>query len=340
MDIPKYIGLYLLKKQSCYIHGLGNLELKKISSTYDSQSLTGPSYEVVLTQSGSIDDNFANFIATSEQISISKASNTLRDFSTQSRIDLHSGKEVIIPAIGKFIEKNSVLQFITDPHLQYTPPSIPILRTSRRAEQDIPTPSTFNTPKIEFAPPDNEVKQSKYSGATVNWGRVALLGGILLLIIVGIAVGIYYFTMQRGPAIAPPKAMAMPFKDTTPAVQTMPAAPPVDTTHPAIADTTKSAVTNAATIPPQQAPAKPTAAPAPSGPMIQYKVVLNTYENQAKAERRLAQLKGFKHNVELVKKDSAKFLIIMPVSSAATDSSKMLDSLRRTFNPKGVSVYK
>src|SRR6185437_14180538 len=102
MDVAKYIGLFLLKNHFCYIHGLGNLELHKKSASYDGTALQAPSYEVVVTPAGSIDDNLANFIATNEQTSISKASNALRDFSIQARADLQAGKEVLIPHIGKF----------------------------------------------------------------------------------------------------------------------------------------------------------------------------------------------------------------------------------------------
>ena len=68
MDIAKYIGQYLLKNSFCYIHGLGNLEISKKPAFYDGKSLQAPTYEIVLSSGGSIDDNFANFIATNEQI--------------------------------------------------------------------------------------------------------------------------------------------------------------------------------------------------------------------------------------------------------------------------------
>src|SRR4051794_6193053 len=100
MDIARYIGLFLLKNQFCYVHGLGNMELKKVPATNDGKSLQAASYEIVVTPGGSIDDNLANFIATNEQISISKAANTLREYSIQARKDMSEGKEVPIPGLG------------------------------------------------------------------------------------------------------------------------------------------------------------------------------------------------------------------------------------------------
>ena len=78
MDVAKYIGLFLLKNNFVYIHGLGNLELRKRPASFNGEALQGSTYEVVMTPMGSIDDNLANFIATNEQISISKASNAHR----------------------------------------------------------------------------------------------------------------------------------------------------------------------------------------------------------------------------------------------------------------------
>src|ERR1700742_1700349 len=114
MDIAKYIGLFLLKNHFCYVHGLGNMELRKRTASYDGTALQAPSYEVVVTPGGSIDDNLANFIAVNEQISISKAANALRDFSIQARKDMAAGKEVPIPDMGKFVEQNGKVKFVTD----------------------------------------------------------------------------------------------------------------------------------------------------------------------------------------------------------------------------------
>ena len=42
MDIAKYIGLYLLKNNFCYLHGLGNLEIKRRPAVYEGDSLHAP----------------------------------------------------------------------------------------------------------------------------------------------------------------------------------------------------------------------------------------------------------------------------------------------------------
>src|SRR4051812_28989915 len=130
MDIAKYIGLFLLKNQFCYVHGLGNLELKKVPAAHDNKSVNAPAYDVIVSPAGSIDDNLANFIATNEQISISKAANALREFSIEARKDMAGGKEVPIPNIGKFIEEHGKVKFVTDANFKYTPASIPVIKNS------------------------------------------------------------------------------------------------------------------------------------------------------------------------------------------------------------------
>lgn len=149
MDVAKYIGLFLLKNNFVYIHGLGNLELRKRPGSYDGDNLQAPSYEVVMTPMGSIDDNLANFIATNEQISISKASNSLREFSQQSRADLQAGKPVIIPSIGSFVEDRGKITFIIDPTFQYAPPSLPSMRVARRQDDTIYT-TNADIPVVSF----------------------------------------------------------------------------------------------------------------------------------------------------------------------------------------------
>lgn len=180
MDIAKYIGLFLLKNHYCYIHGLGNLELVKRPATHDGNALLAPSYEVVVTPGGSIDDNLANFIATNEQISISKAANTLREYSIQARKDMANGNEIPIPHIGNFVEKESKVKFVTDNNFRFTPAGIPTIRNSKRLEEQVSKP--LHKPSY----PEPQKADS------INWSMVVLVV-VLLLILGGGGYGIYYY---------------------------------------------------------------------------------------------------------------------------------------------------
>lgn len=313
MDIAKYIGLFLFKNNFCYIHGLGNLELRKKPAAYDGAELQAPKYEVVLTPTGSIDDNLANFIAVNEQISISKAANALREFSIESKAQLQQGKEVVIPAIGKFVYANDRIGFVTDPNIQYTPPALPALKFVKRAEEE----PVF---KNRVAEPSEE----HTSTTSVNWGKIILWVVILGVLATAIVFGISYMNKYNS------GTDNAPVKDT---VQTQQPAPmqnaPVIDTMPKAHDSTSAAATTA-----------PTTAPVTNGP-VDYKLILKTYNNKAGADKRVKQLTGFGHkNLEVIAKDSTHYMVVISVNGPMSDTTHMMDSLRRNFNPKDpVTLY-
>ncbi|RYD56282.1 MAG: hypothetical protein EOP56_13190 [Sphingobacteriales bacterium] len=315
MDVAKYIGLFLLKNNFCYIHGLGNLELRKKSASYDGQALQAPTYEVVVSSAGSIDDNLANFIATAEQISISKASNALRDFSTQSRAALAEGKDVIIPAVGKFVEHNGKIAFVTDPHMQYTPPSVPVIKSATRSTVTPKETSTVSSTTYNYQP-DDEAKSG-----SINWGKIIIVIVLAILVIAAIIFGMNY--MQPKPAEpAEPEPI-----DTVQQVQQVPVT--ADTTM-QLADTLATAPDATATGTIQQ-----------NGSMLQFSVVLKTYTDSAKAAKRTTQLNSYGNKVSMVPAGNGSYHVVMPVSAMAADTTRVLDSLKRTFNPsEGVRVLR
>ncbi len=294
MDIAKYIGLYLFKNNYCYLHGLGNLEIKRKPAAFEGESLHAPEYEVKLTPGGSIDDALANFIATYEQTSISKAANALRDFSIATRAELSAGKEVEIPGIGRFVDEHGAIGFIGNPHLQHVPPPVPVIRMAKRTEE---------------APDFHRDFEEGKSKSEIAWGRIALLA-VVVLIIAGAAVFGYRYFKDRpmqNPVVQQP-AQVQPSIE--PPVQTLPA----DTTvH---QDSTQ--------IPPPAV-----------APTSDYLVVLNHYSNQAAADRRTGFLTRNGNKVEAKMLDSMHYVVVMRMPYSAGDTTHVLDSLRRFFNPKG-----
>lgn len=300
MDIAKYIGLFLLKTNYCYVPGLGNLEIKKLPASHDGQNLKAPSYEVIVTPGGSIDDSLANFIATNEQISISKAANALREFSTEAKADLNAGKDVIIPALGKFTGQGGRVQFITDPHMQYTPRAIPTVKhvAAANAENRPKTPA-YSNPYI----------QSKQT----NWGKIALFVAIPVILIIAVVAGMNYMNSK------PAETVAVPMNE-EPVIET-----PLE---PAATDTT---ITDSLTA---TAPATMQNA----NGMLSFKLILKDYKTSAAAEKRVKQLTSFGNNVEVVMKDSSTWYVVMPVTALAADTAHVIDSIRRMYNPKGVTI--
>ena len=306
MDIAKYIGQFLLKNHFCYIHGLGNMELRKLPAVYDNKTLQSPAYEVVVTMGGSIDDNLANFIATNEQISISKAANHLRDYSIQARADLAEGKDVVIPGIGKYVETNGRIQFVTEANFSFRPAGLPTIKNSKQLEEKNAKP--IHTPSYP----------APHKADSVNWSRVILIV-IFLIILGGGAYGIYYMMNNQKEKKQPPVVAApVPVKDT------MAAKPMADTTH--------TAKDSAAQHPLSVDPANNDA-------LMPFKIVIGNYPTQEKAEKRLHTLTANGNHVEMVAKDSTDYLIITHVSCRAMDTVHVKDSLKALFGYRNVMLY-
>ncbi len=314
MDVAKYIGLFLLKNNFCYIHGLGNLELKKKPASYNGDALLPPSYDVLLSPSGSIDDNLANFVASNEQISISKAANALRDFSTQARADLSAGRVVAIPAIGTFYEDEGKIRFATDPNLKYAPPSISVTKIHKAVD---PLPNLPVSTKTETAtggkayvpvhtPSEEDGDEER---AALNWPRI-ILAAIVILALAAIVT----FAVKKYRGGEDTLQPVLPTKENVVA--------PVQTVVPA--DTV------AATADPHVLY---------KGEEISFKAVLESYSDKKKAQKKVDMMRGWGHPVELLTEDTGKYFIVMPVICFTRDTAKTLDSLSKIYNPSGVTMY-
>jgi hypothetical protein len=175
MDIASYIGQFLLRNKYCYLHGIGSLKLNKLPNN-DAGSYA---YHVQLLPGGSIDDLFANFVATSEQVSISKAANAIREYNSDIRSLLDAQQKVIIPTIGYLIKVDNHYTFITDDNFSYQPSVNPALKfVNAKPIKEVDT----KVDNIEVVP----------KKAIVNWNKIILF--IALLIVVGIA--IYFIATQ------------------------------------------------------------------------------------------------------------------------------------------------
>lgn len=303
MDIAKYIGLFLLKNQFCYVHGIGNLELTKRSAIHDGKALQAPFYEVVVTPGGSIDDNLANFIATNEQISISKAANALRDYSIQSRKDMAAGNEVVIPGIGKMVEEAGKVKFITDAHFRYTPAGIPTIKNSKQLDEQNARPAH----KPSYPAPAK--------ADSVNWSMIILVV-VLVLILGGGAYGIYYYTIGINKKEQPAPAPVV--KDTIIQVP-----PPVDTAH-----IKNDSLATALTM------------PVDSLQVNTYRFVIGDYPTKDRAERRVKNLEKIGTHVEMMEIDSTAFFVTATVNCRAMDTTRVRDSLVRQFGFRNVMIYK
>lgn len=299
MDIAKYIGLYLLKNQYCYVHGLGNMELRKMKAKHDGKELQAPYYDVLVTPGGSIDDNLANFIATNEQISISKAANALREYSIQARKDLAEGKEVTIPNIGKFTESEGKIRFVTDDNFAYKPAPLPTIKNSKQLEEQNSKPAH----KPSYPPPAK--------ADSINWSMVILV--VVLVLIVAGTVFFVYSYMNK----AKVETTAVPPPDTTavaPVIEPDTTAAVVDTVDAAAPVIVDSTLTN------------------------DYKFVIGNYRTRERAEKRIYNLNLNGNKTELLQQDSTSFLVIEPINCRIMDTAHVKDSLRRMFGFQEVRI--
>ena len=302
MDIAKYIGLFLLKNNFCYLHGLGNLELKKKPSKYEDDALHAPEYDVVLTPGGSIDDTLANFIATHEQTSISKAANQLREFSAHTKAELAAGKQVEIPGVGYFYEQNGAVKFAANAQLKHVPPPIPTLRMAKRLEE---------TPEFRQ---ERETPAGK--AGSVAWSKILVTGVLLLVIIAGVIFGIRYYNSSGSV--------------TTNEVETLPQQEPAPVAVLPVIDTVVAKDTIIPVATPMAVSSDPNA----------FTVVINAYTSRAAADRRAGFLKKNGNEVSVLTRDSLNHFVTMEMKIAPADTTHVLDSLRRFFNPKGVYILR
>jgi len=311
MDIAKYIGLFLLKNEYCYLPGIGSLTVVKKAAAYnkETQQMNPPEYSVLFQQaSGSIDDSFANFIANNERISIAHASNYLKDFCARAKNDLKEGKEIMVPSIGKFYtDEHQKIQFTPDPHLQIQGKTIPFFKNSPVVEKQREEALTNIIERTEFKEPKAD-EAIVMQPPQVNWPKIIILILVVLAIVAALVYFIIHWTTQNNNV---PHASEQPEQQEAPA-------------HPA-------------TAAPENLPPAPDAAASQAATPENagfYKVSLNQYPTIEAARHRAAQLNSYGNTVEVWTKDSVTFSVIVRIP-AAQKQEEAVDSLKRLFNPRG-----
>lgn len=321
MDIAKYVGLFLLKNEYCYLPGIGSLQIIKRTATFNKETLNteAPGYEVVFVKgSGSIDDTFANFIANNERISIAQAANHLKDFCAYSKAELVEGRDILIHGVGKFIGKNNGTEifFETDPGLRIQGKQIPYFKISnavveKKNEEKIATiieQTNFKQPKA-----DEEIV---IKPAQVNWGKIAILSAIIIAVLGFVA----YLIASRDTSAPAPEAVEQVQEAPMEEVESTPA--PID-----------SVVTDSTTV-------APTTTPTVSNTTGALQVVINSYNNQERADTRAKKLSSYGHDaaVVTVPNDSLGYKVIVNIANPNPDKQVTIDSLKRLLNPNG-NVY-
>lgn len=323
MDIGKYVGLFLLKNEYCYLPGIGSLQVVKRTASFNKETLQTetPGYEVVFVKGGgSLDDSFANFIANNERISIAHAANHIREFCTLLKEEFKNGNEILIPGVGKFVSKTGgdEVYFETDPDIRVQEKKIPFFKNSsglgdtkkEESLSKIIEKTTFKEPKSDE---DIVIQPAK-----VNWGKLGIVIAIVVIVLAIIAFIIFNMNQNKvgndtadvstEPEIAylEEDIVEEPaqLSDSTSGDSTV--APGNDVT-PALTDGTVN-------------------------------IIINSYTSQEKAAKRKSQLESFGYtNMELAEKgsDSVRFHVVIKAVTTQEHLQQTIDSLKKLLNPNG-----
>jgi hypothetical protein len=288
--------------------------LKKASASYNASQheIENPSYVISFSPVGSIDDTFASFIASHENVSISNASNNIKEFCKVVKEEVFKTGSFEIEHLGRVINVNGKLAFKqnSDLDLSYAPVPAPVSEIKTSAPE---TPIDYSYPPA----PSSFARKKNKNGLKIALAALAalLLGGIGYF-------GYTYWQQNKSTSQEemPAETPQLHFDSTT--VNT-PDTPVVT----APVDSVPAQQTPVVTDSNQATPA------APATPGKVYAVVVMTTQNEAAANARSKQLNNYGHQTQVVKRDSS-FLVTVNASHSSNDTLKLVDSVRRVFNPK------
>jgi len=311
MDINKYIGKFLLKNKYCSLPGLGVFDLKKegAQANASSETISAPVYKITFTPVGSIDDTFASFIATAENVSISNASNNIKEYCKNVKEELAKSGKYDIEFLGRFSLSNNKLIFHQSDDLDMgvePAPLAPLVEKLKAPE----TPA--NKPDYSYPPARTQ--------RDIPIVKIAVPIVLVVLLAVGAYFGYDYYQKN---------------KDVTPVEATIPEAAPVqvDTLATTIVPDSlhRADSTNAATDTAMQSASNSAAQTAPQAASF-YKVAILSFENEAGANGKATKLKKYGNDASVVSNNGRFFVVI---NASSNDTTKLVDSLRRFFNPRG-----
>lgn len=232
----------------------------------------------------------------------------LEAFLTTGRELLNIGKPLILNGIGT-LTGYRVLEFTPGP---FTPMRLDGGKDTHFRER-------VATSEDELFAHDDS---GHHSRTTSPQGRALLITAAALVVLLLVGYGVYRFAFHKkdGSAATDSTSQIQPVDNNAPAAQK-------DTTTPPKVDTTHSLAT-----PSSPAPATPVSSPvATTGGPTTFQVVIQSFNDPAKAHRRYDSLKIWGHNVFLQTHDSTHMDIIMPFNEPLSDTTRVRDSLTVFF---------
>ena len=321
MDINRYIGSFLLKNKYCSLPGLGVFDLKKEGARINSNSetISSPTYQISFTPIGSIDDTFASYIASAENVSISNASNNIREYCKAVKDELAKTGKYEIEFLGKLSMSNNKIVFQQSDELNLgvePAPLSPLIEKTKVSE-------ATSTIKPDYSYPPARREQ-----------QVPVLKFLIPILVIGLlGIGAYfgYTYYKKNQELVPIEESSnmneMNQVDTVASV--------IDTTHSAMADSMRGSTDSIAINDSARVAVIDTVKtnnPIASGTL--YNVAVLSYDNEASAIAKANKLKNYGNNATVVN-NAGRFIVVINASHPLNDTTKLVDSLRRFFNPKG-----
>jgi nucleoid DNA-binding protein len=319
MDIGKYIGKFLIKNKYCSLSGLGVFELKKIPAYEQKGEISNPAHQVTFTPVGSIDDTFASFIASFENVSISNAANNIKEYCRNAKEEIENNGKFAIENLGNLTSSNGKLVFHQNADLDLGLGSIPVTLIEIKPIN----PETQEKIKENFSyPPANT---TYLRSKQINW--IKILVTVLGVVVLGVAA---YFGYNYYKNNLSTNNETNGTETTAVQIDTI-ATSTVDTTAILASDTLQHDTTSAPT-PTTNDSIVASVKPVAIGK--EYKVSIFTYKEEASAIAKVNKLNRYGNKSSVVNLNG-QFMVALTASNLQNDTTKLVDSLRLFFNPKG-----
>jgi hypothetical protein len=316
MDIGKYIGKFLIKNKYCSLSGLGVFELKKIPAYEQKGEIVNPAHQVTFTPVGSIDDTFASFIASFENVSISNAANNIKEYCRNAKEEIELNGKFAIENLGDLSTSNGKLVFHqnADLNLGLSPVSV----TPIEIKPIHPEPQEKIKEDFSYPPANTTYLRNKSN----HW--IKIIVGVIIVAAIGTAgyFGYDYYNASNPKPVETETATIQ--LDTTTTQTTVDTTTLINETAPPDTALIQSSTTNDTTA----IPATPLAVGK------EYKVQIFTFEDELKAIAKVKKLSGYGNKASVIS-SNGQFIVALVASNPQNDTTKLVDSLRRFFNPKG-----
>lgn len=299
MKIQEILSQYLYKEKSLTLPGLGRFDLNPSVNIYDLKEEGWPADTISFTtnRNAVVEEGLLLFLMQQTGKMKPLAMSDLESYVSNGMQLINIGKPFPIKGIGS-INKTKDNQYTFEqgsPALE----KIDSINTDHVRDRTV---LAEGEKEIDFS--HEELKSSKKP--------IIILGSILALVLIGWAV--YQAIPKKAKAPEPETLLEQttPVDTTAQKPDTTVLVPATDTTA---TDTTKIVST------PQQ----------PLATTGSFQLIIDQYKSKGLADKRIASLKLRGFDVQLIVKDSSTYQVILPVSRPLSDTTYVIDSLRKYY---------